>query len=285
MKTRHALAASLLALAANLPLTAMAGNYSAETLRAAPGVPPQSGKIYVSEQAIRTDSDIGGRKLIEIISHADGVMRTIMPDDGIYMERKLEASQLPPVDPPEAPCKPAPQLTCAKVGDTEINGMKAERWDITPAGAPAAKRVWWDASRKLPLREEYVDGRVMQATLRSKETYEGSPVESWEFAYMAPDGTYTRTVSLYSAELGIPVRTQQQNGFLVQLTKIKTGAPDAALFEVPDGLRKIEPGQPPMTPNAMAPQPAPPPAAHGNQAPAQPKTQQAAPAKSEPETP
>lgn len=281
MMTRHAFAAGLMALAAHLPLNAMAAEYSADTLRAAPGMPPQSGKIFVGKDSMRTESQMRGGTVVEIVSRADGTVRTIMPDEGVYMEIKVEPSLLPAMGPPEAPCIPAPQLACAKVGDAEINGMKAERWDITPAGAPAPVHVWWDSTRKFPLRQELPDGRVMQSTLRSMETYEGAPVESWEFVFLAPDGSFVRTLSLYSATLGMPVLTQQPNGMVLQLSNIKATAPDEALFKLPEGLRRIEPGAGPMPPIGIPPAPAGQPQAANT---AQPPTQPAAPASAAPKT-
>jgi outer membrane lipoprotein-sorting protein len=68
------------------------------------------------------------------------------------------------------------------------------------------------------------------------ETVNGRSCDKWEFT----DKKGATTTSWIDQKLHFPVKTVNADGSSVEFSNIKEGAPDAALFEVPAGYRKMD---------------------------------------------
>ena len=215
--------------------------FTADAVQSMPGQELRSGKIYVSKFGTRFEFQERGRPVVQITQSGTELTRVLFPLDRTYLEFKNTAPSIDAIDRPAAPCTPSPKLECTREGEDEFLGIKTERWSVKPKGAPRAIRVWWDKTRKMPLRQELLDGSVMQAIMRGKEKYENRDVENWEITYMSPNGRFARGMSLYAPDLGISIVEQHAGGAMRQLINIQKAVPDEKLFAIPEGYKKIDP--------------------------------------------
>lgn len=75
------------------------------------------------------------------------------------------------------------------------------------------------------------------------ETVNGRSCDKWEFT----DKKGGTTTSWFDQKLHFPIKTVNADGASVEFTNIKEGAPDASVFEVPAGYRKLDvPAMPAM---------------------------------------
>ena len=222
--------------------------FSADAVQALPGQEIQTGKLYVGKLGTRFEFQKRGRPIVQIMLPEQGLMRILFPLERRYIEFKRKPGTLMSPARPDTPCTSAKHIQCEKLSATKINGMPAERWRIRAAMPPRELRIWWDAKRKIALRKEFSDGRIMQATLRGMQKFEDRDVEAWEFIYTSPNGRFTRTMSLIAPDLGIAVIEQQPNGVMRRLHNVTKGAPAAKLFQIPAGYKKIDPPRPKIMP-------------------------------------
>lgn len=248
--------AFLAAIATTGTAHAAGAEFSAVTVQIRPGRDIETGSIYVSKAATRYEFRQRGLPVVRITMPDKGLIRFLFPIDKSYIEYKIKPGSAVPGSRQQKPCQATVHIRCKLLStQDQINGMKAERWSIKPERGPGEIRLWWDPIRKMPLREEHADGRVMQATLRDTQEFENQNVEDWEFTYMSPDGRYRRSVSLISPELGVAVVEMLPGGIIRRLHSVTIGTPDAKLFEVPAGYRLIKRPNPPAAPSFGAQQP------------------------------
>ena len=222
--------------------------FSADAVQALPGHEIQTGKLYVSRTGIRFEFQQRGRQIVQIILPGQEIMRIIFPLQHTYLELKYKIGDPGSLARPQTACPDPKRFKCEKLDDTMINGLAAERWSITSTVFPGKLRMWWDAKRRMPLRQEYSDGRIMQATLRNTQMFEERKVENWEFIFTTPNGRYRRAMSLFAPDLGLSVIEQLPNGAIRRLHNIKVGPVDKELFEVPKGYRLIKQRSPEQMP-------------------------------------
>ena len=259
--SRLALAAILAATGA-LPAAAQSPSpnvpvaFSADVVQAQPGRDVRSGRLIVGAPGSRFEFQMRGRPVVQISIASKNLVRLLFPLDRTYLEWTTAEGASSPEQRPADPCTPSAELECKRDGDDTIAGIKVERWTIKPAGASAPIRTWWDKSRRMPLRQETPAGHLMQAVMIGAETYEQRPVERWEIIYMSPAGQYRRDFVLYAPDLKMAVVERDPTGAMREMRNIVVAAPDAALFDVPQGFTKIEqPGQMPAPkPSAASPQ-------------------------------
>ncbi len=220
--------------------------FSADVVQAQPGRDVRSGRLIVGAPGSRFEFQMRGRPVVQISIASKNLVRLLFPLDRTYLEWTTADGASSPEQRPADPCTPSAELECKRDGDDTIAGIKVERWTIKPAGASAPIRTWWDKSRRMPLRQETPAGHLMQAVMIGAETYEQRPVERWEIIYMSPAGQYRRDFVLYAPDLKMAVVERDPTGAMREMRNIVVAAPDAALFDVPQGFTKIEqPGQMP----------------------------------------
>lgn len=228
--------------------TAAAGGtaFVADALQTFPNGAAQRGRLFVGPAGMRFESGAGPRQTIEIVLPKQKLTRILLPSEKVYFERPGAVPM--PTDRPAKPCRDMAGLTCEKVGTDKLDDTNTEKWRAQVEGAPGGMMMWWDPARKMILRQEYPDGRVMHMTRRGTENYEGRTVERWDVAYTTPAGPMWRAVHLYDAKLGVSVHETSPDGMMRRLSNIKETAADPKWFEVPDDYRKIESPQPPAPP-------------------------------------
>lgn len=254
---------------------ALAGpQFTADAVQTQPGQEMRYGKLMVGEKGSRFEFQQAGQPVVQIVRPSEGRTLTLYPLTRTYVESKSDVAGAMPDLQADAPCKPSADVECKKDADQTGLSGQIERWTVTPKSG-GGMTVWWDAKRKMTIRQEMSDGRVMQATLRGSMPFDGRAVENWEVLYMSPAGQFRRGMSLYAPDLGFTVVEQQPDGVMRELRNVQAGAPDAKLFDLPEGYQPAEkvaaesrpdasaqggPGQPgpmmgPMHPGMGAPQP------------------------------
>jgi len=226
--------------------TAQAAEFTADAVITMPQRGIQSGTLYVSAKGVRMDSLHQGRRVSEVRLPKDGIARIIFPDDRTYMEMTIPQGGPQNFGPQTEPCVASEKVACEKQASEKLGDTEVEVWHVTPEGAPQPIKVWWDAKRKLPVRQAFPNGAVIQSVLQNTETFGDRTVERWETTFRTPDGRFSSGLALYDPEYSLTVYEATPGGMVREMRNVRMGAPDPALFDVPQGFKKIEPPAPPQ---------------------------------------
>ena len=216
--------------------------FTADAVETAPGREMRYVRLLAGEKGSRFEFQMGGQPVVEIVLPAEGKVLTLFPLDHTYLEGQT-AIGVPFADSQaSSPCQPQPEgAECKKEAEGAAAGPAGlERWVIVHKGVPEEERVWWDTQRKMAVRQEYADGREMQATMRGTNgCSRTASLRTGKSSNMMPNGMYKRGFSLFAPDLGIAVAERQPGGVVRELRNIQPGAPDAKLFEVPENYKRI----------------------------------------------
>ncbi len=234
-----------------------APQFTADAIETEPGHDLRYVRLFFGEKGSRYEFQVSGQPIVQIVKPGDGIALTLFPLTQTYMESRNGPGPLPTGFRPMVACQSSPFVECKKEADASaesLGAQKIERWTITSMGGPARLHRWWDPQRKFAVREEFHDGRVMQANMLGTMSFDNRTVENWEFLYLLPNGSYQRGFTLFSPDLGFAVAERQPGGVSRDLRNIHPGEPDAKLFEVPEGYKKVNVA-PPALPFPAGPLP------------------------------
>ena len=153
--------------------------FSAETVQRGASGEASSGKMFVGDGRMRMEMSAQGQSLVRITDEKRKVEWLLFPDQKTYLERQAAPDHGGPAPSPAAaapiPAPGLPGLTCRKLGDEDVSGRAAAKWEITgnQDGKPVTSQQWIDKERGIPLRQQFPDGGKMELSLRGKETLEG----------------------------------------------------------------------------------------------------------------
>jgi hypothetical protein len=174
------------------------------------------------------------------------------------MERKLvgPGGQSPGAMPAAAdnPCGGMPGLSCRKVGEEEVGGRMAVKWEIEAShqGQTMKSTQWIDKARGVPLRQEMPNGQTTELKFVGEEDLNGRKVEKWEMVATMPDKPETSSFQWYDPELDLAVRQEFPGGVVSELTNIRVGEQPDELFNIPAGYeRMVAPAAPTEMPGAQ----------------------------------
>lgn len=224
--------------------------FTATTVQTMPNVGEQRGKIFVANDGIRFEFQDNGRDVVQMIMTEKRMMRLLFPADKTFIESKSPAETPVMNQDNPTPCPPSPALTCTKINDEKFGDIHVERWHVVIKGNPAISTLWWDPKRKMTVRQEYPDGRVMQMNMTGTEDFYGRRTERWDISYANPNGQITNAMRLVDLDLGIIVMERSASGVTRELRDLKVVKRDAKWFDVPKDYQRIE------QPQLNAPQPA-----------------------------
>jgi hypothetical protein len=245
-------AAAIAALLLSVPVSGTvhaAPQFTADAIETEPGHDMRYVRLHFGEKGSRYEFQVSGQPVVQIVKPAEGIALTLFPLSRTYLESKNVPSPVPAAFRPMVPCEPSPVVECRREADTQGESQaaqKIERWTVVTMSEPAGVHRWWDPQRKFAVREEFHDGRVMQANMLGTTSLDNRTVENWEFLYLSPYGGYQRGLSLFSPDLGFAVAEKQPGGVSRELRNIQPGEPDSKLFEVPEGYKKVD-----VTPPAL----------------------------------
>lgn len=229
---------------------ALAGaEFSAEMVQQGPQGKTPSGKMYVGDKRVRTEMSHQGQQVIRVTDEKRGVEWILLPDQKQYMERKLgDPGGIQPGakrSPDQDPCGGMPGVTCRKLGEEEVGGRTAIKWEIVASqqGQTMKSTQWIDKERGVSLRQEMPNGQVTELTLVAEEDLGGRKVEKWEMVATMPDQPETRSFQWFDPELDLAVRQEFPGGMVSELTNIRVGKQPDELFNVPAGYERVDPSQ------------------------------------------
>ncbi|MBF0262963.1 MAG: hypothetical protein HQL97_14130 [Magnetococcales bacterium] len=227
--------------------------FSADTVIVSPVDPKDraSGKLHVGADRLRSEGVYQGTRKVLIVNIPERKAYTLMPDKKAYHEGLSEAL-MPPrpdvekmPDDPQGPCKLDPQLACTREGVETIHGIQTEKWSVKAKGPSAQHvvRIWVDSKRRIVIRQQPDDGPVMERKLLGIEKIEGRDTERWEITHSFKEkkNSYQQWVD---AALRIPVRFGEGRQAAMEITAIREGAQDPALFQLPAGYQQVNPPAP-----------------------------------------
>ena len=219
--------------------------FSADVIQSMPQQEPQQGRMYVGNDQMRTDINVGGKSMIQIIDVKKQTAYMLDPEQKSYMERKAGPGELnsgrggPAMD--SDPCAGMQNLACRRIGVESVNGRSAEKWELenTAMGQSGKMVIWLDQERHIPVRQLLPDGATMEMRLLGSETLNGRTVEKWEMKATRPGGQSSVAYQWFDPELNMNIRQEQPGGFISELRNIRIGKQPADLFIVPTGYKMM----------------------------------------------
>jgi len=219
--------------------------FSATAVQKIPEQPEYLTRMYVSENIVRKDSISNNIKTIEIMNSKDQIRLLLIPEEKVYMQQTSSNPQLL-VAPEETtvvkPCNGMKDTSCVMLAEEVINGRKAEKWEFTVKQDEQFHRSlhWVDITHRIPIKEFFPDGTVMELVPQGTEQINNRDAEKWLWQLSGPNGDMRSSTQWFDPELKMMVREEIQGGYIRELRDIKVGKQDIKLFEVPDGYKQVD---------------------------------------------
>lgn len=214
--------------------------FSADAVIRAPQQIVRQTKLFVSEEAVRSETVINGQNIAEIV-YSDG-SKTILINDSLksYKERVFDQQSEAKSD--DSPCDQISNAICEKLGTENIAGYETVKWQIISENHGRKLRTlhWIDVKRKLAIREFFPDGSVAELRMLKKEKVNGRDTEKWERSLSRPDGKSAKSYQWYDPDLKIAIKEELAGGYVRELKNIKIAIQSKAMFKAPDDYKKIE---------------------------------------------
>jgi len=225
--------------------SAQAGvEFSADTVESHPQQGEHKGKLYVGKNKVRTEYEIDGQTIIQIIDLDKQEAVIIDPSEKTFMRRSAGQQEMVPQGMGKTnrnPCAGMQNLSCKEGGIEMINGRKARKWVITSLADEQGGNMqfWLDEERKIPIRQIMPDGSSMEARMLGTESVNGRNAEKWEMTAIYPNGQTMVTNQWYDPTLQMILREEQPGGFTRNLINIKQHAQPEKLFSIPAGYKEV----------------------------------------------
>lgn len=216
--------------------------FSADAVMTTPQQPEVTSRIFVSKNAVRTESNINNQQMIEIYFPEKGRVVQINTQQRAYKEKNNNKPEIDDAKVNGNPCDQIPNSQCQMLGKEEINGIETEKWQIISniRGQQLRTLHWIDVNRKLALREFFPDGSVAELKMVLKEKINKRDTEKWQRTLSRPDGSTMISFQWYDPELKIAIREVLPGGYMRELKNIAIARQASNLFEIPEGYTKIE---------------------------------------------
>lgn len=221
--------------------------YSARAMHRLADGSETSGLVVKSGPDMRLEYDEAGRKVIQIIRRAEGVMLMLDPTTTSYVEMRGAPTADPTGTGYLPPCpENDPSMDCRFVGTETVSGITAEAWEIARPGQPGTSRILWDGARHKALVQSFPDGSESRMSFVGMKEVSGRNAEHWKVTMTAPGRDPVEGGWFYDPELRVEIREESPSGEARWLADIAVGPVDASLFAVPEGWTKVEmPAAPP----------------------------------------
>ena len=238
-----------LGLSSTVALAGETKPFTATAVQTVPGQGAQSGKIFVSGQDTRFEFTDHGHEVVQIILPKQKIMRIVFPKDRVYTE--FAAPDNAPTAKVEdiKPCPDSGDASCVMEGVDKYNDIDVQRWRLTVKGGQGSSVLWWEPERKMIVRQEFNDGRIMLLQLAGEVEFDGRKTEQWDISYAAPGAPVARGMRLVDRSLNLIVKELTPAGLVRELRDLKVVEADAAWFAVPEGFKRIEAPKPGSMPS------------------------------------
>ena len=223
----------------------VATEFSAEAIQLAPMRKEYRAKMYVSNDAVRTESLINNIPVVEIVNTKLNIRLLLVEKEKIYLQQQNDARMKNMVarkTKPMIPCAGMENTTCKKLTTEKIHNRETEKWQFTLAdnGKTYNSLHWIDVQYRMPVREFYHNGTVMELTMLGAEPLNGRTTEKWFMLITHADGRKVSVTQWYDPELKITTREEMSGGYVRELKNIKVAKQNDDLFDLPEGYTKIE---------------------------------------------
>ena len=214
--------------------------YVADMLQRGPQGVVSTGRLYVSGDQRRIEVSRGGESMVSIMDGSRGIAWTLFPAKKAYTEQKASVAG-PQAGAPMDPCAGMPGAQCRKLGEEQVAGRMADKWEIRyqQQGMTLTSHQWIDRERRMPLRQEMPGGQRSELRFVGFEQLNGRKVEKWEMVSSQANKAPVRTLQWYDAELQQAIKQEMPGGYTSELSNIRIGALEASLFQVPADYQKL----------------------------------------------
>jgi len=216
--------------------------FSADTVESGPQGESRNGKLYVGIDQVRTEMDVNGQTMIQIIDLKAQEALMINPQQRSYMRRKAGQGEM--MDSSQSsnssPCAGMQNITCKQLGSEVINGRPTQKWEFIAdsQGHSSAMLFWLDEQRRIPVRQMMPDGSSMEMRMLGKETVNGRSTEKWELTARGPDGNSMVSYQWHDPEINMNIREEGAGGHTRNIKNIKVGQQPKELFGAPAGYNE-----------------------------------------------
>jgi hypothetical protein len=217
--------------------------FSADTVESGMQDSEQTGKLYVGKDRIRTEIDVNGQSLIQILDLNSQEALMINTREKSYLRRQAGASDRVPAQKADAasPCAGMQNITCKKAGKEKVYGRPATKWEFSSktGGSGGSMTIWIDEERGIPTRQVMPDGSSIEMWMLGPETIAGRETEKWELTVTGPDGKTNTSYQWYDPVIQMNIREEGANGYYRELRNIRIGSQPDSLFKVPAGYNEV----------------------------------------------
>ena len=217
--------------------------FSADTVESGMQGGEQTGKLYVGKDRIRTEIDVNGQSLIQIIDLKSQEALMINTQEKSYIRRRAGAGDMVPAQKADAasPCAGMKNITCKKAGKEKIYGRPATKWEFSSKldESAGSMTIWIDDQRGIPTRQVMPDGSSIEMWMLGPETIAGRETEKWELTVTGPDGKSTTSYQWYDPAIQMNIREEGANGYYRELRNVRIGNQPESLFKVPAGYEEV----------------------------------------------
>ena len=231
--------------------------FSAEAVQNIPGRPSINAKIFVSKNAVRTESTMNGNTMAEIVYMKDKRRVLLNQYSKTYIEQKAPINKkVKNQEKKDSPCNDLINARCKNLGKVKINGRDTTKWEMTTQrnGRNLKSLHWLDKKYQMPLREQFQDGTISTISMLGKEVIGGRNAEKWKFFATRPDGKSLESLQWYDPKLKMVIREELPGGFIRELRNINVAKQDRKLFKIPSEYKQevmpemMNPGMMPVRP-------------------------------------
>lgn len=211
-------------------------DFSAEVVQGTAQGQSVRGRMYVGAGRVRTEMKQSDQLLIEIIDPGKG--KAWMLDEGrkVYSERNVPQVSVQSAG-SHSPCDGVEGTDCRQMPDEVLNGRSARKWLLRIKGEE--RQQWNDAIHHFPIQVVEAGRVVMAKVFIGAETLNGRQVERWR-TLQQNAGAVVENEQWYDPQLNIAIRQVAQDGSFRELRNIQLGLQADALFELPQGYRKLD---------------------------------------------
>jgi dipeptidyl aminopeptidase/acylaminoacyl peptidase len=216
--------------------------FSADTVTSEPQRGTQTGRLYIGDGKVRTEMDMNGNTLIQIMDIDSQTAYMINTEQKTYIQHTATGASMPPGVDQASPCAGMRGITCRNVGEELISQRQTVKWELTnPSAGDEEKLYYWiDKERNIPLRQLMPDGSRLETELTGTEKINGRTAEKWKMTASRPGSADQLSWRWYDPEIRMNIREEQPGGALREIRNVKVAPQPANLFNVPDGYRELD---------------------------------------------
>ena len=223
----------------------IAVEFSADAVQKSPARPDYRARMFVSKDAVRTESMMNNVKVVEIINSKNGTYWLLIPEQKLYLEQQrgpTEPARTKHKSANATPCAAMPNTKCRLLSKETINQRQTEKWEFSVErdGQQYRSLHWIDVERKMPVREFFPDGTLSELQLVEMEMINQRKTEKWIKLITGKDGRQSQSTQWYDPELKLAIREELPGGFFRELNNIKVGKQDKKNFRVPADYIKTD---------------------------------------------